>query len=107
MTFPFRFLSALMIFGLLSACAVDNQKTSVNGLGLTYQSTVKPQADGSFYVEAEAAPLAGRTAGAKKVVIDQAVSHCAQTGKKMTVVDLQEGSNMVVNGVSKLRFKCS
>lgn len=100
------FSSLALVTALLSACAVNNQSTGTRGLGLTYQSAIKPVSDGSFFVEAEAAPLAGRQSGADAVVTEQATNFCELRQKKMTVVKKDFDSNLLVNGVVRLNFRC-
>lgn len=96
--------SALVIAG----CAVDNQKTSVSGMGLQYESAVKTLPDGTYYVEVEAAPLAGRVSGARETASHTAREYCAsRSNKKMTVIEMKEDSHLLVNGVARLKFKCT
>lgn len=95
-----------LVTALLSACAVNNQSTGTRGLGLTYQSAIKPMNDGSFFVEAEAAPLAGRQSGADAVVTEQATNFCDHKKQKMVVVKKDFDSNLLVNGVVRLNFRC-
>jgi hypothetical protein len=91
---------------LLAGCAVEHDSTGFSGLGATYQSNVKPQADGSYYVEAEASLAAGRTTGAKGVVTDQAREFCTKQNKSLKVIDLSVDSHLLVNGVARMRFSC-
>lgn len=92
--------------GLLSACAVDKEKTTLSGIGLAYQSNVKTLPDGAYYVEVEAAPAAGRVAGARGVATNLAYEHCKKMNKKMSIVEMSEDSHLLINGVVKLKFKC-
>lgn len=94
------------LFSLLNGCAVDNQSTATRGIGKTYQSAVKPQPDGSFFIEAEAAPLAGRQSGAVSVVTEQASNFCAQRNKKMVEIQKTTDSHLLINGVARLHFRC-
>ncbi len=98
--------SFLGISVLLTGCAIDHHSTGSRGLGLTYQSAVKPQPDGSFYVEAEAAPLAGRQGGASAVVTEQATNFCSLRKQQMSAVKKELDSHLLVNGVARLTFKC-
>lgn len=99
-------LGNALALGLLAGCAIDKDQTSVHGLGAVYQSTVKAQPDGSYYVEAEAAPTAGRQSGADQAVTSQATDFCAQRKQKMTMVNKEFDSHLVVNAVARLTFKC-
>jgi hypothetical protein len=101
--FPYLMVSSVM---LLAGCAVEHDKTGASGLGMTYESTVKTQPDGSYYLEAEAAPLAGREGGAKRVVTSQASEFCAKQNKALNVIDLTEDSHLLVNGVARMTFSC-
>lgn len=95
-----------LILSQLSGCAVQSQNLGWRGVGLTYQSAVKTLPNGDFYVEAEAAPLAGRQSGAETVTAELAADHCKQRQRKVTVVDKSVDSHLLINGVSRLTFRC-
>ena len=99
-------LACTLSVGMLAGCAVDSKNSGWHGIGKTYQSEVKRLPDGNFFVEVEAAPLAGRQSGASQVATDLANNHCALDQKKMTVVKQEADSHLLVNGVSRLTFKC-
>jgi hypothetical protein len=99
-------LACTLSVGLLTGCAVDSKNSGWHGIGKTYQSEVKRLPDGNFFVEVEAAPLAGRQSGASQVATDLANNHCALSQKKMTVVKQEADSHLLINGVSRLTFKC-
>ena len=99
-------LACTLGLSLLTGCAVDSKNSGWRGIGKTYQSEVKALPDGNFYVEAEAAPLAGRQTGAAEVAKDLANNHCAHRQQKMTVVKQEAESHLLINGVSRLTFKC-
>ncbi len=99
-------LSITFVSIFLSGCAVDNQHTGTRGAGLTYRSAVKPLPDGNFFIEAEAAPLAGRVEGAVAVATEQATNFCALRKQQMSVVKKEVDSHLLVNGVARLTFKC-
>lgn len=104
---PFLNISACMLAVLwLEGCAVNHEKAQFAGLGLTYQSAIQEQADGTFFVEVEAAPAAGRVTGARGMVTNLAIDHCKKMDKSMSTVSLTEDSNLLVNGVARLKFKC-
>jgi predicted outer membrane protein len=99
-------MACTLTLGLLAGCAVDSKNSGWHGAGKTYQSEVKRLPDGNFFVEVEAAPLAGRQSGAQQVATDLANNHCALRQQKMTVVKQEAGSHLLINGVSRLTFKC-
>lgn len=99
-------LGNVLALSLLAGCAVDKNETSLHGLGAVYQATVKTLPDGNYYVEAEAAPTAGRQSGADQAVTSQASDFCAQRKQKMTVVNKEFDSHLVVNAVARLTFRC-
>ena len=90
----------------LTGCAVDNHRTSTRGAGLTYQSAIKTVPNGNFYVEAEAAMLAGRQDGALAVTTELATDFCAQRKQQMSIVKKELDTHLFVNGVARLTFKC-
>jgi hypothetical protein len=100
------FLMVISSALFLSGCAVEHDDTGFSGLGFTYKSNVKQQSDGSYFVEAEAALAAGRITGAKGVVNDQATKFCAAQNKTVNVIDMQEDSHLLINGVVRMTFKC-
>lgn len=102
----YKFFISALALSTLAGCAVDNQSTGSRGAGLTYQSAVKPLADGSFYLEAEAAPLAGRQSGADATVTSQSENFCALKSKKAVMVKKEFDSHLLVNGVVRLTFRC-
>ena len=101
-----RLMLAALVPVVLTACAVDNQYTATRGLGLTYRSDVKALPDGNFFVEAEAAPLAGRQGGARAVVNERAQFFCSERKKSVSVIKNETDSHLLVNGVARLTFAC-
>lgn len=94
------------ILGFLSGCAIDSKNSGWRGIGKTYQSEVKPLPDGNFFVETEAALLAGRQTGAAEVAKELANNHCSLRKQKMVVLKQDLTSNFLLNGVSRLTFRC-
>ncbi|ATF95424.1 Uncharacterised protein [Cedecea neteri] len=99
-------LSSILICASLSGCAVQNDKTQFNGLGLTYQSDVKKLQNGDYYTEVEAAPAAGRMSGATGVVNTKATDFCKAQNKLMKEVKQETDSHLLINGVARLTFRC-
>jgi hypothetical protein len=99
-------LSVTLVCVFMSGCAIDNQRTSTRGAGLTYQSAIKTVPNGNFYVEAEAAMLAGRQDGALAVTTELATDFCAQRKQQMSIVKKELDTHLFVNGVARLTFKC-
>jgi predicted outer membrane protein len=100
-------LAIALVSAFLTGCAVDNQSTGTRGIGFTYQSAVKPLPEGNFFIEAEAAPLAGRQDGALAVATEQASNFCALRKQQMSIVKKELASHLIVNGVARLTFKCA
>jgi hypothetical protein len=89
----------------LTGCAVKSDKVGMSGVGgLTYSSNVKTLADGTFYTESEAAPAAGRKAGALEAVQSTAESFCKD--KSVKIIKKTTDSHLIINGVAKLTFSC-
>jgi hypothetical protein len=99
-------LAIALVSAFLTGCAIDHQSTGTRGAGLTYQSAIKSLPDGNFFIEAEAAPLAGRQDGALAVVTEQATNFCALRKQQMSVVKKELDTHLLVNGVARLTFKC-
>jgi hypothetical protein len=99
-------LACTLTIGMLAGCAVDSKNSGWRGIGKTYQSEVKRLPDGHFYVEVEAAPTAGGKSGASEVASELAKNHCSLSQQKMTVVKQEADSHLLINGVSRLTFKC-
>lgn len=97
---------ALISMAILSGCAVENDKTTINGLGLTYQSNVKRLHNGDYVTEVEAAPTAGRISGATGSANQNAVDYCRAQNKGMKVVNTETESHLLINGVARLTFRC-
>ena len=91
---------------VLSGCAVENDKVGVNMVGATYESDIKQLGNDQYYIEAEAALLAGRIGGALKVVKTDAEIFCKEKGKQLQMLKETTDSHLLVNGVAKLTFKC-
>lgn len=91
---------------LLSGCAVKNDSTKLNGLGLTYQSNVSKLSDGRYFTEVEAAPAAGRLPGAMAQATQNAVNYCKLKNQTMKEIKTETESHLLVNGVAKLTFEC-
>ena len=103
-----KILMSVMLFSIafLSGCAVENDKTSIQGLGLTYQSDVKKLDDGNYFIEVEAAPTAGRISGASAQAIKNAVDYCSAQNKMMQKIKEELDSHLLINGVAHLTFRC-
>lgn len=97
---------ALLSVAILSGCAVKNDKTSIQGLGLTYHSDVKKLDNGDYITEVEAAPAAGRTTGAVGAATKNASEYCKAQNKAMQVVTTETDSHLLANGVARLTFRC-
>ncbi|MCU6173000.1 hypothetical protein [Citrobacter cronae] len=89
-----------------SGCAVKNDTTSINGLGVTYQSDVKKLENGNYLTEVEVAPTAGRTSTAIARVTKIAVDYCNAQNKTMQEEKKVTGSHLLINGVARLVFRC-
>lgn len=96
----------VIISALLSGCAVQNDKTQFNGLGLSYQSEVKKLDNGDFMVEVETAPAAGRVNGSIGTASKKASDFCNAKNKAMKEVKTEVDTHLLVNGVARLTFKC-
>lgn len=96
------FLSVMAISG----CAVKNDITKFDGLGLTYQSNVSQLSDGTYFTEVEASPAAGRSPGAIGQATRNAADYCKAKGKTMKEIKMEAKSHALVNGVAKLQFEC-
>lgn len=90
----------------LTGCAVQQDKTQFNGLGLTYSSNVTQDKDGNYVSAVEAAPSAGRKNGAEGAALKNAVNYCQAQNKNLNVVNKEISSHLAVNGVAKVTFKC-
>lgn len=100
-------ISVTILIGfLLSGCAVQNDKTQFQGLGLTYQSDVKKLGNGDYLTEVEAAPAAGRIKGAIGTATKKASDFCKVQNKSMREVKTDIDTHLLVNGVARLTFKC-
>lgn len=69
-------IAATISIGFLSGCAVKNDKTQFQGLGLTYHSDVKKLGSGDYLTEVEAAPAEGRIKGAIRAATKKASNFC-------------------------------
>ncbi|AVF38036.1 hypothetical protein [Rahnella sikkimica] len=98
--------TTILIGSLLSGCAVQNDKTQFQGLGLTYQSDVKKLENGDYLTEVEAAPAAGRIQGAIGTATKKASDFCRVQNKSMKEVKTEIDTHLLVNGVARLTFKC-
>ncbi|MFM5523776.1 hypothetical protein [Aeromonas jandaei] len=90
----------------LSGCAVKNDKTTIQGVGLTYHSNVNKLDDGNYFTEVEAALFAGRISGATSQASKNAVDYCKAQNKTMKEVRMERDSHLLVNGVARLTFQC-
>jgi hypothetical protein len=99
-------VATILIGSLLSGCAVQNDKTQFQGLGLTYQSDVKKLDNGDYLTEVEAAPAAGRIQGAIGSATKKASDFCRIQNKSMREVKTEIDTHLLVNGVARLTFKC-
>ncbi|ENN2394045.1 hypothetical protein AB9M41_004271 [Vibrio alginolyticus] len=102
----FLALLAALASTALTGCAVKNDRTELQGLGLTYQSEVKKAEDGTLSVEVEAAPAAGRENGAINSALRNASNYCLQMDKGVKVTNIDSDAHLLVNGVAKLDFEC-
>lgn len=91
---------------LLTGCAVKNDKTQINGLGLSYQSDIQKTADGHYLASVESAPFAGRKSGAEAQAIKNASEYCSAQNKTLEVLSKETDSHLVVNGVAHITFDC-
>ncbi|MBC3380059.1 hypothetical protein H8I69_13175 [Serratia fonticola] len=98
--------TTILIGSFLSGCAVQNDKTQFQGLGLTYQSDVKKLDNGDYLTEVEAAPAAGRIQGAIGTATKNASDFCRVQNKSMREVKTDIDTHLLVNGVARLTFKC-
>lgn len=96
----------LPMFFSITSCAVKNDRTSIQGLGLTYQSEVSKLPDGSYFTEVEAAPLSGRKSGAVSQALKNSVGYCKAQNKNMQEIKNEIGSHYFINGVARLTFCC-
>ncbi len=98
--------ATILIGTFLNGCAVQNDKTQFQGLGLTYQSDVKKLDNGDYLTEVEAAPAAGRIQGAIGTATKKASDFCRVQNKSMREVKTDIDTHLLVNGVARLTFKC-
>ena len=97
---------AVLSIILLGGCAVKKDNTQIQGLGLTYHSDVTKLANGDYFTEVEAAPLAGRVSGATGQATKNAVKYCKAQDKAMKEIKSETDSHWLINGVSRLTFRC-
>ncbi|MGG2098723.1 hypothetical protein ABFY41_14230 [Acinetobacter haemolyticus] len=95
-------LSAILATG----CAVQNDKTKVRGMGLTYNAEITTDQHGNYISAVEAAPLAGRKGGAESYAMENATKYCNNENKTVKIIKNQTKSHLLVNGVAKLTFTC-
>lgn len=101
-------IAATVIFSaILSGCAVQNDKTQLHGIGLTYQSDIKKLDNGDYFTEVEAAPAAGRIKGAIGTASKKASDFCRKQNKAMKEVKTDIDTHLLVNGVARLTFQCA
>ncbi|MGK3194786.1 hypothetical protein [Enterobacter soli] len=105
MKIPMIFIT-ISVGVFLSGCTVQNDKTQFQGLGLTYQSDIKKLDNGYYLAEIEAAPAAGRIQGAIGAATKKASDFCRVQNKSMREVKTDIDTNLLVNGVAHLIFKC-
>lgn len=96
----------IVVSAVLSGCSVQNDKTQFQGLGLTYQSDIKPLKNGDYFTEVEAAPAAGRIQGAVGTATKKASDFCRVQDKSMKEVKTEIDTHLLVNGVARLTFRC-
>jgi hypothetical protein len=99
------YIISIATYSLLTACAVDKDRTDV-GFGLAYHSKVIEGVDGSYIASVEASLARGRVGGAIELAMDDANKKCAELNKNVKVVRTDADSNFLVNGVARLTFKC-
>lgn len=100
------FVKSLVLLSVsVAGCAVKNDRTDW-GVGLAYRANVVEGADGTFIASAEASPARGRIGGASELAMQDAESKCKEMGKTVKVLRNETDSNMLLNGVSRLTFKC-
>lgn len=105
MKFP-AIIATVFFATILSGCAVQNDKTQFQGLGLTYQSGIKKLDNGDYVTEVEAAPAAGRIKGAIGTASKNASDFCRTQNKAMKEVRTDIDTHMLVNGVARFTFQC-
>ncbi|ARO98827.1 hypothetical protein K08M3_18900 [Vibrio alginolyticus] len=96
----------VFVTAALSGCAVKNDKTELQGVGLTYKSEVRALENGTLYVEVEAAPGAGRERGSINSALSIAGDYCLSFGKGVKQLSIETDSHLLVNSVAKLTFEC-
>ena len=96
----------IIMSAVLSGCSVQNDKTQFQGLGLTYQSDIKQLKNGDYFTEVESAPAAGRIPGAIGTTSKKASDFCRVKNKSMQEVKTEIDTHLLVNGVSRLTFRC-
>lgn len=100
-------VSAIIILSaLMSGCAVKNDRTQFQGLGLTYQSNVMQLKSGDYYTEVEASPASGRIEGAIGTANKKASDFCRVQNKSIKVLKTDVDTHLLVNGVARLTFNC-
>lgn len=97
---------ATLLTTALVGCAVQQDKTQINGLGLTYNSDIIQDKDGNYVSSVEAAPAAGRKSGAEGAAIKNATEYCKAQNKNLNIVNKEISSHLLANGVAKLTFQC-
>lgn len=101
-----KVIPAIAVLSMGAGCAVQNDRTELGAVGLSYHANIKENADGSYYAEVEAALLRGRVGGAEALVTKDASDKCASLDKAMKVIKKETESHLLVNGVARLTFSC-
>ncbi|RKS87133.1 hypothetical protein DES39_0348 [Orbus hercynius] len=97
---------ATLVVILLNGCAVQNDKTKIHGLGLTYSSNVQQLSNGDYFTEVEASLASGRITTAVELANKNAVEFCKEQNKTMEQVISETNSHLLVNGTARLTFRC-
>lgn len=99
--FPF-----IAVFLVSTGCAVQNDRTDIGWVGLSYHADITENSDGSYYAEVEAALMRGRIGGAEALVTKDASDKCHSLGKAMKIIKKETESHLLINGVARLTFNC-
>ncbi|MCX9063917.1 hypothetical protein NLN94_23830 [Citrobacter portucalensis] len=90
----------------IGGCAVKDDQTNIQGLGLAYTSDVKMLENGEYQANAEVAPMAGRTSGAIGTAMQSASIFCKAQNKALKIIKQDTDSHLIINGVSRITFRC-
>jgi hypothetical protein len=101
-----KVIPLIAVLLMSTGCAVQNDRTELGAVGLSYHSDITENDDGSYYAEVETALFRGRITGAEALVIKDATDRCSSLGKAMKIIKKETESHLLINGVARLTFSC-